>query len=312
MKLSLLALFSIIILIFSCRNKPGENTSIKTTSSQPEPQVASPEFLEMCDTFWERRYPSEGTKKMYLEKILSEEKLTENNKKFISALMSFPSHVLAPQKPVYPIFRLSESHAGIFAFPEYDRDDDSFQDISAENSFIQKFTEVRKDHSSNDSAEHFFPALVDELLEVMGSPEIFYYSLKERGESRIENFGVNYGECFNYYTYLLPQNEKITAENLLFGSQHKIDLVYENYPQIDSLLSAQNKNECLDCPASFDSERTFARLKGTDNVYFVFADTFPINDQLDAPSRGIVYLNQSNEVGYLWYEEIDLFGCSCL
>lgn len=277
-----------------------------------EPQLGSPEFLEMCDTFWERRYPSEETKKMYFEKILSEEKLTENNKNFISALMSFPSNMLAPQNPVYPIFRLSKSHAGIFAFPEYDRDDESLQDISAENSFIQKFTEVKKDHSSNDSAVHFYPDLVDELLEVMGSPEIFYYSLKARGESRIENFGVKYEECFNYYTYLLPQNEKISSENLLFGSPHKIDLVYENYPQIDSLLSAQNKNECLDCPTSFHLEKTFARLEGTKNVYFVYADTLPINDKLDTPSRGIVYLNESNEVRHLWYDELDLFGCSCL
>ena len=312
MKLKLLALFLITLLFFSCKDKPAENTVINTTPSHSDEIGGSPEFLEMCDEFWKKRFPSDETKKMYLEKILSEAKLTENNIKFISGLTTYPSDVLAPQKPIYPIFRLSEKGAGIFAFPQYDYDSTSFEDISAENEFIQKHTEIRKDLGIIDTAEYFFPGLMQDLLQIIKSPDIFYYSIAGRGESSIENFGVKYGECSDYYIYSLAQNEELAGENLLFGSPYKIDLVYENSPQIDSLLNTQHKNKCLDCPTSYHLEKTFARLDGTDNVFFVFADTFPINDQLDTPSRGIIYLNESKEVLYLWYQDIDLFGCSCL
>ncbi|GAB2775483.1 hypothetical protein GCM10010465_22460 [Actinomadura fibrosa] len=61
-----------------------------------------------------------------------------------------------------------------------------------------------------------------------------------------------------------------------------------------------------------DKRKTFARVKGTNNLFFAFADTFPINNELDTPSRALILVNEKDELIYLWYEEIDLFGCSCL
>ena len=56
----------------------------------------------------------------------------------------------------------------------------------------------------------------------------------------------------------------------------------------------------------------FGFLLPTVNLYFIYADTFPINNELDTPSRALILINRENEIIYLWYDEIDLFGCSCL
>jgi hypothetical protein len=99
---------------------------------------------------------------------------------------------------------------------------------------------------------------------------------------------------------------------LLSSSPYKIDLVFENTKRIDSLIKSDYKKECLDCPNSTELQKTFARIKGTDNLYFIYADTFPINNKLDTPSRALILINKEDEIIYLWYDEIDLFGCSCL
>ncbi|MDX5419676.1 MAG: hypothetical protein LPK09_10715 [Hymenobacteraceae bacterium] len=46
-------------------------------------------------------------------------------------------------------------------------------------------------------------------------------------------------------------------------------------------------------------------------LYFAYADAFPLNDQLDTPSRMLV-MKMGDKMVYLWCKEVDLFGCSCL
>lgn len=312
MKLFPFTLISLALFVSSCGNGSGKNAAIDSHRTEIEASAGSAkDLIDVCDRFQAIRFPSDETKKMYLREILAEEKLTENNKEFISALISAPVNVLAPQKPLYPIFKLSGKSPGIFAFPKYDPDS-NFEDISAEKRLIGKHQGTINNSDKLDTSDYFIPNAREELIQLTGSADIFYYSFTGRGKSSIENFGMNNEECFDYYTYPLVQNEMIAGELLLFGSPFKIDLAYGNFPEIDSLLKAQHKNECLECPTSYEKEKTFARLAGTDNVYFIYADTFPFNDKMDTPSRGIVFLNGPEEISYLWYEEIDLFGCSCL
>lgn len=241
MKLFPFTLISIALFVSSCGDESGKNTVIDTSRTEIEASTDSTKvLLDVCEEFWAMRFPSAETKKMYLEKILAEEKLTVNNKVFISALLSAPVNVLAPQKPLYPIFRLSGKPAGIFAFPQLDQDS-NFEDISAEKKLIVKYHGTINNSAKIDTAEYLIPQAIEELLQVLGSPGIFYYTQTGRGESRIENFGIKYEECSEYYTYPLAQNEKIAGEKLLFGSPSEIDLVYENFPQIDSQLKAQHK-----------------------------------------------------------------------
>jgi hypothetical protein len=52
-------------------------------------------------------------------------------------------------------------------------------------------------------------------------------------------------------------------------------------------------------------------MAGTDNLFFIYADTFPLNTELDTPIRGLV-IRVNSKLIYIWAEELDLFGCSCL
>lgn len=119
-------------------------------------------------------------------------------------------------------------------------------------------------------------------------------------------------ECLEYFEYLIDTTSISLEDKVLFSSPYVIDLVFENNPEVDLLLQKDYREDCVDCPNSTKFQRSFARISGTNNLYFVFADTFPLNNKLDTPSRALILINHKNEVIYLWYDEIDLFGCSCL
>lgn len=311
MKIVPVTIIFLFALLTSCGNSAGEKVSIEKHLPETE-AVSSQDHIAVCEKFWEKRHPASGTKKLFLENILTENNLTADNKKFVSALINNPTDsVLVTQKPIFPIFRLSEKEAGIFAFPFYSKIEEYYVDTSAERKFIDNFSDFTTPNIP-DTAVNYFPDLMEHLLQIIESPDFYYYSLTGKGEAQIENFGALFGECSEYYTYLLAKNEKIDVANMLFGSPYRIDLEYENFPEIDSLLSARNNPGCLDCPTSFHLEKTFARLKGATNVYFVYADSFSLSEHIDTPSRSIIVVDEVDEVWNLWYEEVDQFGCSCL
>ena len=143
-------------------------------------------------------------------------------------------------------------------------------------------------------------------------PEIKYYLKDGKGITKIKELGVFLDACLEYFEYSIDTTEISINDKLLFGSKYDIDLIFENNPFVDSLIQNSVIDECLDCPNSLKKQKTFARLGGIENLYFVFADTFPINNKIKTPSRALIFVNESNEIIYLWYDEIDLFGCSCL
>lgn len=84
--------------------------------------------------------------------------------------------------------------------------------------------------------------------------------------------------------------------------------------EIDRLLRKQSDYYWKDCPSSIDKEQVFAKLKGTDGVYFTYADEGKDGAQPDwnvYPMRSLIYVNTKNQVKHIWKSELYEQYCSC-
>ena len=158
----------------------------------------------------------------------------------------------------------------------------------------------------------YYPEILDSIYTTHEKPTINLFTPDTMITVQIKDLGFHFKSCFEYFQYSFGTKNIYENDSILFGSTLAIDLTPERNDKIDSLISQQVKTECYDCPNSDHLIKTFAKVDGTDNLYFVYADTFPLNNKLDTPSRGLVIVRDDNRVVYLWHSEIDLFGCSCL
>lgn len=320
MKYKLSILLSLLLLI-SCKGKTQEKTEIvaeiETVSEKKTIEIKetiSEQKLTDCDKYWMNRFPSDTLKVEYISKIIAENKntLTENNLVFLNALKSQKQNDLAFNKVLSPIFRLSNSEIGILTFPKYKQVGNTFIPVSKEMDLIKKFDTITENTMEHFGKVRFYPMLLNSVFKQKSKPIINYYTVNKIGSTQINELGAYVDECLEYYEYSIDTTNISISDKLLFCSPYKIDLTFESTVKVDSLLKKQVKKECLDCPNSSHLEKTFAKLSGTENIYFVYADTFPLNNKLDTPSRGLILVKENNEIVYLWYDEIDLFGCSCL
>ena len=314
--------FLLCLLLFTACQVPAQKNnetqrdtiSAASTSSVEVNKTNPPEEPKPldCETFWANRMPKDSIKSKYIDRALADKALPENNRLFLEALKQDQKEGFAFEHTLAPIFRLSTDQTGILSFPRFNKADETFKDISIEYSLING---KHPDFGANvETAKQatLYPELSDSLWGRTAKPEVYIYTTTASGTASIDKLGAYNGACLQYYTYSLNSSSNTGTEKTFFCSPYSIDLVYENSPEVDSLIHSAYNQNCLDCPMSMEHEQTFARLKGTNNLYFVYADTFPVNNQLDAPSRALVFVNEDQQVIYLWHEEIDLFGCQCL
>lgn len=316
MRYKLSILFSLILLV-SCKNKTQEKVKIeseKIITSKKNPveikEIKTEQKLSDCDKYWMNRFPKDSMKVNYINEIISKTELSENNLKFLNALKNGKQENMAFESVLSPIFRLSNTEIGILTFPKYKHVGNKFIAISKEMDLIEKFDTITENTMEHFGKIKFYPMLLDSVFKT--KPSINYYTINKIGSTKIMELGTYVDECLEYYVYSIDTTHISKNDKVLFSSPYKIDLVFESNKKIDSLIKSDYKKECLDCPNSTELQKTFARIKGTDNLYFIYADTFPINNELDTPSRALILINQENKIIYLWYDEIDLFGCSCL
>jgi len=308
-----------LILVISCKNQPQEKTKIvpkketfiEKTSVEVREIKSNPELSD-CDRYWKGRFPDDSIKVKYIDEIISKSQLTNNNLNFLKGLKKQKHNKLAFENVLAPIFRLSNKEVGILTFPKYKYVDNKFISISKEMKLIETFDKITDNTIEHFGKIKFYPNLLDSVFKNKPPKSINYYTTDKVDSTKIMELGVYIDECLEYYEYSIDTTSISKSDKLLFSSQFKIDLVFENNEKIDSLIKSDYKKECLDCPNSTEFQKTFAKIKGTDNLYFIYADTFPINNELDTPSRALILVNRENEIIYLWYEQIDLFGCSCL
>ncbi len=120
-------------------------------------------------------------------------------------------------------------------------------------------------------------------------------------------------ECTDFFIYRIAGDSAAwTQEALMFASPFEPALEFGNYPEVDSLLSAHYPDICNDCPNSWEYQRTFARLKGLEEIYFSYAEEPGKGlDEVDTPLRAAFYVRDSLVIP-LWEEYTDRFFCSCL
>lgn len=315
-----------LILFFSCAKpteesrgragEPQELVSSKQTKKEEE-GLKSYKVVEQtpsspCENYWQDRFPNDSLKALYIDTVISQNQLSENNILFLNALKKQPNQDLAFKNVLSPIFRLSETEIGILTFSRYKFIDNKFIPDSKELELIESFDTTTANVMDHFGKIRYYPALLDSLYKGQAKPFINYYAINKTGEIQVMQLGEYIDECLEYFTYAFDTTKISIEDKLLFSSPYKIDLTFENNPAVDLLLQNDYKEECLDCPTSMKLQKTFARVKGTNNLYFLYADTFPINKELDTPSRALILINEKEEIKYLWYSEIDLFGCSCL
>lgn len=312
-----LLLFISLIFFTSC-NKVYPEKSI--LAEYQEIDIATKENLQNneesnqtdCEKYWKNRFPNDSLKANYIIDIISNNELTENNLKFLKALKKKKQDLMAFKDVLSPIFRLSNTEIGILTFPQYSYINDKLIPASIETELIKKFDSVTGNKMEHFGEIKYYPMLLNSVFNKNAKPTINLYTTNQIGSTKILELGSYIDECLEYFIYSVDTTNISVNDQLLFSSPFLIDLIFEKYPKVDLLLQNEYKEECFDCPSSATFQKSFAKLKGTNNIYFVYADTFPINDKLDTPSRALILINEKEEIIYLWYEEMDLFGCRCL
>ncbi|GHA64821.1 hypothetical protein [Pontibacter akesuensis] len=252
-----------------------------------------------------------------LPKALANPRLPEQNMAFLLALEIYlsqtPEEIRAiptTNQLLFPIFKVNEKEMGVFAFPAYDTASEDFIDISIENNILARSKLTATIDSSAQYKVVFHPELADSLLKTI-DPTVTAFTAKGKVKTKVVNFGSYAGECLEYYNYLLDSKPFSKHAKVLFGSIYNLSLAYRNYPKVDATMLEQLNEKCFDCPSSMEEQKTFATLEGVEGLYFAYADTFPLNNKLDTPSRALV-MDMDGKMIYLWYQEVDLAGCSCI
>ncbi|AZQ43514.1 hypothetical protein [Nonlabens ponticola] len=295
-------------ILFSCSDFNGKK------NGEPLSQVINSSRTDSvdCSELWAKRFWDDEKRNQLIDSIISSNDLTPNNSILLNRLRASNKNNLVFKKPLAPIYRLSPDELGIFSFPKYNMEGDVIISFSPEISLMDSHGIDYPLNTENYGVLQFFPSIMDSMYSQQERPKLFYHTDQKTGVFSIENLGVYEDECLTYHQYSIDTTSISLEDHLLFSSPFKIDLVFENKKEVDYLFKTDPIKNCADCGNSWHLQKTFARLEGTENVFFVYADTFPLNNELDTPSRALIYVTDSDEVIYLWYEEIDLFGCSCL
>jgi hypothetical protein len=276
-----------------------------------------------CEEYYANRSRLDSLKIDYFnrnifQRSLKNPELTPSNKTLLLILKNYLNRtdsvgkfLLTTDQPFFPIFTIEKNNTGVVGFPYYGPSSSSREDNSLEYKLIKKSGYFDKPESFYAGKIDYFQNIFDSLY-AERSAEIFIYTDKGRKTSRLLNLGYYSDECLEYYYYPIERSAFSKGDKILLGSNYLIDLEYKNNPMIDSLIHQQNKRECYDCLESENLAVTFAQIKGVEDLYFTYADTFPVNDKLYVPSRALVMRMDDNSIVYLWFEGMDLFGCPCL
>lgn len=276
-----------------------------------------------CDSYWAKIDSVNSIKTNYFEEnivnpSITSDDISEENKEFLFTFLSFLKKdkkeqysTPTPLLPLFPIFILKKNQLGIFCNTKYELDKNkSLVDYTIESKVIEIKNYSHAGHPKNFGKLIHYPRLLDTLL-TLDKRSIYVYTKNRIRPSSVTNFGVYKNECLHYYHY--PINLKVGKnEKVLFGSTFKLDLEFNNYPEVDLAFKKQHGGNCLDCGYKYEEKKSFAKLKGVENLFFVYSDSFPLNNKLNYPLRGLYMRLNDGTLVSLWYEELDLFGCSCL
>lgn len=275
-----------------------------------------------CETYWKNFQNLQDSISLKFEdRILSQIERTgisDENVAFLKKLSSFIR--LSPEdkikngtfdKPIVPVFQLIDRPTGVFAFKkmacvEQENGRTRCNDQSHEAKAIRNNNEYMKGSGFMQDTLGYCPISFEDLKP---SHSIFIYTTDKTYQDAIVAFGYNNDACREYYVYELGNQQ---SSKVLFGSKFQLQMEYLKDESIDKAIKKHSPVKCFDCVSEYEPELVFAKLKGVDNLYFTYTDSFDPENQYDYPRRSIIMVLEDGRVAYLWSESVDLFGCACL
>lgn len=307
MKARLLLTFSLLTTILISCSSESEDADVETTSKSNNTD---------CESYWAISAPELEERIKLLTAILeSKHELSVENKKFLQGVLnelkrnpSSDTLLLTIDKPIYPIYRLTSDKIGVLGFM-------NSQDFNGTWEEYAKEHEVVKDNFAYQSIDSlgklcYFPEEFSELFND-APPSFYWYSTKKKSRSTFTNLAYLGDDCISYFQYDFKMSESDAKENILFGSKYALDLEFNSFPEIDKAFKKQFAEGCSGCATNYPDQKSFAKILGVENLYFVYADQFPLNSKLAKPSRSLVLKKGNGEVVTLWTIELDLAGCGC-
>lgn len=267
----------------------------------------SPKFWELCPIYYQlldkisiEEQPKIDSLK---NKILNIKTSFTENKNFIKSIIKTKKDSITPTylKNIAPIFGKVNNQFGVYNTNlNYYGDKLNYN----KSTVLKKFNKNRDILFTNKFVQD------SSMIIYLKPSNIYAFSAKKRLIIDSFSFGIHPDECNgDYYIYPIKFKEKI-KEKPLFSSTYKLDLEFKKFPKIDSIINKKFPDICLDCPSGLSKQKTFAKLKGYDNIYFAVTADKKIDDT-QTTARAIYYISD-NIIINLWMEIFDDFGCSCL
>lgn len=308
-----------ITCLFSCGSKNSDNNT-------PAEKVEKKDTLQVdqhqldCMAHWDSIIRKDSLKVDYfIQHIMPDTlgaEMPTSNKIFLQALkisLTKDFQEKAQQAIIeYPLLSILkiDGQLGVFKEPQYGERNGGTIDITKEYELITASGYYNTREFGDDNWV-YFPKIFNSLLDGK-KEELYAYTNKGVKKTSLINFGLYDNECSPTYIYPINTKPFKKEDHILFASPYLLELEYGNYPDIDSAIHKRLRKDCLDCPNSEHLSKSFAKLKGSNNLYFMYAD--PLSDGLyiDYPYRSLVMKMNDGHLVHIWYDGVDLFGCSCL
>jgi hypothetical protein len=310
MKKYMVCLFLSSVLM-ACQNNRKETGlgPIPKEEEINEPSTEDPKIN--CDSIWKAQAKIYAQKNDIILELIgkSEAVMPEENVKLLNALLEKNDAVLQFKQPLSAVFKGLEAEPFIISNSMWKKVDNGYIDYYPESYLLKQVDTLQSEPFVLESRTYFKNILKELPEEDRGIKVI---GLKETSDALVTTLGMQHSECEPYAFYNFEYLNDDGLSTPLVASPYQLEIEYGNWPEIDALIEQNPVYKCSDCPHSYDKAKTFARLKGTTDVFFTFHGPEKEAEDSYTPNRSLLYVTTNREIIPLWADAIDLFGCSCL
>jgi len=318
----------LLSIVIACQNENkesamGSKSAVKIVEENKESGVASikednvlsdisiTENKIDCDSIWKIWSHRHSQKDSIILRIVNqfESSLPKENFNLLIDLIERKDSLIKFKQPLSAVFKDLSPEPFIISNSQWKKVGEGYKDYFPENYLLEKVDTVKTDTFYFESRK-YFKNILNELPEA--DRQIKVLGLKNTCNALVSVLGMQNGECESYAFYNFDYLNSDSLFTPLISSPYQIEIEFGNWPDIDLLIKENPIHQCTDCPSSYEKARTFAKLKGTTNVFFSFHGPEKDAKESYTPNRSLFYVNKDFEIIQLWSDSIDLFGCSCL
>lgn len=305
MKKNITCLF-VLFIILSCEIKNKKN---KIILEKNKPVLIEKKIN--CDSISKAWSLLQSKKNSIIDNIINQNKssLSKENLNLLVSLKEKNDSILKFKQPLSAIFKGLAPEPFIISNVQWKKKGEGFVNYFPENYLLKK-VDTNEGNNFIDNSRKYFKNILKEINQK--EREVFVLGFSKTSKAIVSVFGKQNSECEPYVFYNLDFNNKNLVTTPLVVSQYDISVEFGNWSNIDLLIKNGPFSKCSDCVNSYTKSKTFARLKGTKNVYFSFNGPTKKLEDSYTPDRSLIYITENKEIIYLWSDAIDLFGCSCL